>query len=195
MLSHNDLKKGVIFIYNNQPYEVVEYSLSFKGRGHSTAQTKIKNLITGNVTSQNFKPSETFEPAELEKINLSFVYSNRDKYIFADPDDASQRIELTKDQVGESADLLKENQQVEGIKFNGPALNEVEGKIINISLPVKISLKVVQAPPTLKSGRADAGTKQVTLETGAKINAPVFVNESDIIEINTQTREYVRRVE
>lgn len=187
MLNHNDLKKGVLFIYNKQPYEVLEYSLSFKGRGSSVATTKIKNLITGNVISQNFKPSETFEEAEMESIKLVFIYSNRDKYIFSKLDDKSQRIELTSEQVGENADLLKENQQVNGIKFNG--------KIVNISLPIKISLKVTQAPPALRAGRSDAGTKQVTLETGVKINTPVFINEGDIIEINTQTREYVRRVE
>jgi len=187
MLSNNELRKGILFIYNNQPHEVMEYSSSVKGRGSSTIHSKIKNLITGSITSQNFKPSETFEEAELENVILSFVYSNRNKYVFANPDDKSQRVELTSEQVGESIDLLKENQQVNGIKFNE--------KIVNISLPIKVSLKVTQAPPSLRAGRSDVGNKQVTLETGAVVATPVFVNEGDIIEINTQTREYVRRVE
>jgi len=186
MLSHNDLKKGVLFIYNRQPYEVMEYSLSFKGRGHSVVQTKIKNLITGSVTSQNFKPSETFEEAELTRVNLAFVYSNRDKYVFENPDNKSQRIELTSEQVGGGANFLKQSQEVEGLKFNN--------KIINISLPIKVTLKVTQSPPAVKGDRAESGYKQITLETGAIVNAPLFVKEGDAIEINTETMEYVRRV-
>lgn len=187
MLSPNDLRKGILFIYNDQPYEVFEYSSSVKGRGSSVIQTKIKNLVTGNITSHNFKPSETFEEAELENVKLSFVYSNRGKHVFQNLEDKSQRVELTEEQVGESIIFLKTNQEVLGIKFND--------KIINISIPIKVELKVTEAPPFLRAGRSDAGTKQVTVETGAKINTPVFVEEGDIIEINTQTKEYVRRVE
>jgi len=186
MLSHNDLKKGVLFIYNNLPYEVMEYSLSFKGRGHSVVQTKIKNLITGAVTSQNFKPSETFEEAELTRVKLAFVYSNRDKYIFENPENKSQRIELTNEQVGTGVNFLKQGQEVDGLKFND--------KIINISLPIKITLEVTQSPPAVKGDRAESGYKQVTLETDAKINVPPFINEGDIVEVNTETMEYVRRV-
>lgn len=187
MLAHNDLRKGTLFIYNSQPYEVMEYSLNFKGRGNSVVQTKIKNLVTGNVISQNFKPSETFEEAELERVKLAFVYSNRDKYVFENQSDKSQRIELTNIHVGAGANFLKQGQQVDGLKFNN--------KIINISLPIKITLKVIQSPPAVKGDRAESGYKQITLETGAVINAPLFVKEGDNIEINTQTNEYVRRVE
>jgi len=187
MLSPNDLRKGVLFIHNNQPHEVLEFNSSVKGRGSSVVQTKIKNLVTGNITSQNFKPSETFEEAELENVTLAFVYSNRDKYVFQNPEDKSQRIELTSEQVGEGINFLKTNQEVLGIEF--------DGKVINVSLPIKVELKVTEAPPSMKTGRSDAGTKLVTVETGAKINTPVFVEEGDIIEINTQTKEYVKRIE
>jgi len=186
MLAHNDLKKGILFIYNDQPYEVMEYSLSFKGRGHSVVQTKIKNLVTGNVISQNFKPSETFEEAELENIKLVFTYTHRDKYVFSNPEDKSNRIELTQEQVGDSVKFLKQNQEVTGLKFND--------EIINIALPIKIQLKVTQAPPAVKGDRAESGYKQITLETGAIINAPLFVKEGDLVEVNTSTMEYVRRI-
>lgn len=186
MLNHNDLKKGILFIYNNQPYEVLEYSLNFKGRGHSTAQTKIKNLITGGVISQNFKGGDTFEETAIENKEFVFVYKHRDKFVFCEVNNKSKRIELSKEQIGSGCDFLKTNQEVVGIKFNN--------EIINIVLPIKICLKVIEAPPAVKGDRAEAGTKQVRLETGAIISAPLFIQEGDVVEVNTQTNEYVRRV-
>ena len=187
MLSHTDLKRGVKFIFQGQPYEVLESSLVFKGRGRSVLQTKIKNLITGNVISRTFHQGEEFEEAEIEKIKLKFIYHHRGDYVFAETDNPSKRISLTQQQIGYPAQFLKPNQIVEGLVF--------EGKIINVELPIKVHLKVVESPPGIRAGRAEAGTKQVTLETGAKINVPLFVKEGDIIEVNTQTGEYVRRIE
>ena len=96
-------------------------------------------------------------------------------------------MELTKEQVGEGAQFLKQNQAVKGIIFND--------KIIGIDIPVKVQLKVTEAPPAVRGNRAEAGTKQVTLESGAKINAPLFVENGDVVEVNTTNAEYVRRVE
>jgi elongation factor P len=186
MLSHTDLKKGTTFILEGQPYKVLESSLVFKGRGRSVVQTKIKNLITGNVISRTFHQGEEFEEAEIEKVKLKFIYSHRNQYVFSEIDNPKNRISLTQQQIGSSAQFLKPNQQVEGLIFNG--------KTINVELPIKVYLKVVESPPGIRAGRAEAGTKQVTLETGAKINAPLFIKEGDIIEVNTQTGEYVRRI-
>jgi len=186
MLSHTDLKKGVQFIYNNQPYEVLDFNLNFKGRGGSVAQTKIKNLITGNVLTQNFKPSDSFSEAVLTKTPLCFVYGFKDKFVFTLGGDKAKRIELTTEQIGDTAKFLKQNQEVEGLVFND--------KIVSIILPIKIALKVKQAPPGVKGDRSEAGAKQIVLETNATINAPLFIKEGDVIEINTQTGEYVKRV-
>jgi len=186
MLSHTDLKKGVIFILNNQPYEVLESHLVFKGRGRSVVQTKIRNLITGAVIQRVFHVGESFEEADISKTKLKFLYSHRDRYVFSKPDNPRERIELKKDQIGSCVKFLKPNQEVEGILF--------KNEIINIDLPIKVQLKVVESPPGVRAGRAEAGTKQVLLETGAQINVPLFIKEGDIIEINTESEEYIRRI-
>jgi len=187
MLSHNDLKKGIDFILNNQPYEVLESSLVFKGRGSSVVQTKIKNLITGSVFSKTFHAGEEFEEAEIEKIKVKFIYYNKDKFFFCHEKDPSKRFDLNKEAIGHSAVFLKPNQIVEGLEF--------KGKIINVSLPIKVQLKVIEAPPGIKGDRAQGGTKAVKLETGAEVNVPLFVETNNIIEVNTEKGEYVRRVE
>ncbi len=187
MLSHNDLKKGIDFILNNQPYEVLDSSLVFKGRGGSVVQTKIKNLITGSVVSKTFHAGEELEEAEIEKIKVKFVYHKQSKFFFCHEKNPSKRFDLVEEAVGESAVFLKPNEIVEGLEF--------KGKIINISLPIKVQLKVVEAPPGIRGDRAQGGTKIIKLETEAEINAPLFVETGDIVEINTEKAEYVRRVE
>jgi elongation factor P len=187
MLSFSDLKKGVKIILDHQPYEIIEASFLFKGRGHSVLQAKLKNLIAGNLISKTFHPSDTFEEAEISKIEAKFLYSHRDKFFFCKEKDPSFRFELTKDQIGFGAQFLKANQKIEALQF--------KNKIINISLPIKVQLKVIEAPPGIKGQRAQAGTKPVTLETGATVNVPLFIETGDIIEVNTQTGQYVKRVE
>jgi len=187
MLSHTDLKKGTRFILEGQPYEVLESSFVFKGRGSSVVQTRIKNLITGNVLSQTFHPDDELEETEIEKIKVKFLYAHRDKYFFCRKDRPSNRFDLSREIIGESAVFLKPNEIVEGMQF--------QGKIINVSLPIKVQLRVIEAPPGVKGERAQAGTKTVTLETGTQVNVPLFVEQGDVIEVNTETGEYVRRVE
>jgi len=115
------------------------------------------------------------------------LYAHRDRYFFSEKENPVNRFDLTTEQIGEPGKFLKPDQIVEGIIFRN--------KVINISLPIKINLKVIEAPPGIKGGRAEPGTKIVTLETGAKISVPLFIEEGDIIEVNTETGQYVRRVE
>jgi len=186
MLSHTDLKKGTLFIYNGQPFVVLDFSLNFQGRGGSTTQIKMKNLVTGNATSKVFHPGDNFEEAEVDKIQLKFIYISKGQYIFCQPENPSQRITLTDEQVA-GGQFLKPEQLVSGFAF--------DEKIISVELPIKAQLKVIEAAAYLRGGRATEGTKEVILETGAKAQAPCFIKEGDIIEINTQTGEYARRVE
>lgn len=186
MLSHSDLKKGVIFILEKHPYEVLQSSSVFKGRGSSVNQVKVKDLITGNVLSKTLHTGEEFEEAEIKKTKAKFLYSHKGKFVFCKEEDPSQRFDLSEDAVAEKARFLKPNGTLDLIEF--------EEKIINISLPVKVCLKVAEAPPGVKGDRAQGGNKVVTLETGAKINAPLFVEEGDFLEINTEREEYVRRI-
>jgi len=188
MLSHTDLKKGVQLIYNGQPYIVLDYSLTFKGRGSSTASVKMRNLITGNTASNTFHTGDNFQTAEIEKIQLKFLYKdNKNNYFFSQAENPSKRTPLSEEQVSDKAQFLKPDTIVEGLLW--------EEKIVGINLPIKISLKVIESAPYLRAGRAEAGTKQITLETGAIIQAPVFIKEGDMVEVNTETSEYSRRAD
>lgn len=187
MLSYFGLRKGTKFILEDQPYEVLEFQQIYKAQDMVVARTKIKNLINGKVLERTFHQDDKFEEAELEKIEVKFLFSHRGKFCFSEAGNSKARFELDEEKTGEEAKFLKPNQVLTGIKF--------QDKIINIVLPIKVQLKVTEAPPGVKGERAQAGTKPVILETGAKINVPLFVEQGDIIEVNTETGEYVRRVD
>ena len=187
MLTHTDLRKGVRIILDGEPYEVLESQPMKKAQRRVVIQTKIKNLINGNVLSQNFHQGDSFEEAELLKFKAKFLYFHRGRYFFCEENNPSNRFDLGEEQIGPGSKFLKPNQIVEEITFNK--------KVISISLPIKIQLKVTEAPPGFRGERAQPGNKIVTLETGAKINVPLFVEQGDIIEVNTETGEYVRRVD
>jgi len=186
MLSHTDLKKGIQFIYNDQPWEVMEAALLKMAQRRPVIQSKIKNLIDGKVQQVNFQQGDIFEEANLEKREIKFLYQNRGEYFFCEPKDPSKRFSFTKDQIGDQAKYLRPNEIVIGIVF--------EEKIINFSLPIKVELKVKETQPGIKGNTAQGGTKEAILESGASIQVPLFINEGDVIEINTQTGSYTRRV-
>jgi len=186
MLSYSELIKGKIIIINDQPYEIIEAENTFKGRGHSYLQMKARNLINGSLISRSAQPRDSFEEAEIEEKEAKFVYGAKGKYVFSDIKDASKRFELTEEQIGSKAKYIKPNQEVKTIIF--------DDKIINVIIPIKVQLKVIEVTPGVKGDRAQSGTKSVVIETGATINAPLFVEEGDIIEINTESELYVRRV-
>jgi len=186
MLSHNDLKKGTQFILEGDPYQVLDSSFTFKGRGSSTMQAKIKNLKNGNIVTRTFHQGDDFEEADLEKRDINFVYSDRGKYIFTEQGNPSKRFEFTKEQLGSQDEFLVPNTAVEGLVF--------QGEIINISLPIKMQFQVKDAPPGIKGDRSQGGTKTITLETGAVIQTPLFIETGDVVEVNTETREYARRI-
>lgn len=187
MLTYFNLRKGIKFIFEGEPYEVLDFTQMKKAQREGIAQTKIKNLISGKVIERNFHQNEIFEEAEMEKIKVKFIYSHRGKFCFSETENPSQRFEFSEEQIGPGAKFFKPNLFLEGLKF--------QGKIINVILPVKVELKVIEAPPGVKGERAQPGNKAITLETGAKINAPLFIREGDVIEVNTEKEEYVRRVE
>ena len=186
MISFNELEKGTRIIIDGFPWEIVESSHMFKGRGQSVLQAKIKNLKTGSIVPKTFRPSENFKEAEIFKLKAVFLYKSKNNYYFCRENNPRERFNLDETQIGESFKFLKEKEVVEGIEF--------QSEIINVSVPVKVSLKVIEAPPGIKGDRAQAGTKTVKLETGAEIAVPLFIKEGDIIEINTEKSEYVRRI-
>jgi elongation factor P len=187
MLSYSDLRPGVFFVLDGQPYEVLEFSFLRMQQRKPVAQTKIKNLISGKIISRNFQPNETFQEADINYKDVKFLYNHREKFVFCEINNPAQRFELGQEQIGELSSFLKPNGQVEVIEF--------EGKIINIALPIKMDFKVSEAPPGIKGDTAQGGTKAVKIETGATINVPLFIEEGDIIRVNTQTGLYTERVE
>jgi len=187
MLSYNELRVGTLFIKDGQPYEVLEYAFVRMQQRKPVAQLKIKNLITGKVQSYTAHQNETFEEAEIEIIPANFIYKHRGQFWFTEINNPKNRFVLEEKVIGESIHYLKPNIEIKAFKF--------KDKIINIELPIKIDLKVIEAPPAVRGDTAQGGTKTVTLETGVKVNVPLFINEGDIIRINTQTGEYVERVE
>lgn len=193
MLTHTDLKKGTQFIYQDQPWEVLEYNHMKVAQRRPVVQTKIRNLINGSVQEKNFQQGDIFKEAELVKKNIKFLYSTTAKggagtaqYFFSEENDPSKRFSFTGEQLGEQAKFFKPNSLLEGILFND--------EIINVKAPIKVQLKVKESAPGVKGDRAQGGTKEAILESGAVIQVPLFIEEGDTIEINSESGEYVKRV-
>ena len=186
MLTHTDLKKGTEFIYEGQPWLVLESLHSKVAQRRPVMQTKIKNLITGAVQERNFQQGDIFEEAGLEKKNIKFIYQSKGQYTFSEIDDPSKRFSFTESQIGSQAKYLAPNTIVTGIVF--------EDNIINFNLPIKVNLKVKESAPGVKGDRAQGGTKEAVLESGAIIQVHLFIESGDTIEINTELGEYVKRV-
>ena len=187
MLSYTDLKKGVIIVYEGQPYEVIESGFLRMQQRKAVVQTKIQNLMTGKILDRNWQASDEFEEAEVERQFAQFIYKSKNEYWFHEKGNPKNRFALSEDIVGEQGKFLKPNTEVTALSFNG--------RVIKITIPVKMDFEVTEAPPSIKGNTAQGGTKVVTIEGGAKISAPLFINTGDVIRINTETGEYGERVE
>jgi elongation factor P len=186
MLSYTELKKGALFVLDGDPYEVIESGFLRMQQRKAVVQTKIRNLVTGKILDRNWQASDYFEEAEIEKKDVLFLYGHRGEYWFSEPGNPKNRYSLKEELIGGGVKFLKPNTTVQTVWFNG--------KIIKVTLPVKMEFKVTEAPPAIKGNTAQGGSKQVTIEGGATVTAPLFINEGDIIKINTETGEYVERV-
>lgn len=186
MLVYTDLKPGTKIILNSQPYVVLEYSFVRKQQRKPVVQTKIKNLITGQVVERGFYPRDVIEEAEVEIKEVKFLYSSRGEFWFCLPDDQRDRFSIDTGLLGNAVKFLKPNSLVKSSVFNG--------KIIGLEVPVKVELKVKSAPPAVRGNTAQGVTKQVELETGVHLTVPIFINEGDILRVNTERGEYVERV-
>ena len=172
-------------VFEGQPYVVMEFHFLRMQQRKPVVQTKIKNIITGKTVEKTFQPSDKFEEAEIETKPIKYLYSNRGEHWFCEKDNSAARFKLEESVVPAFIDLLKANSLVDAKLFNE--------KIIGLESPVKVELKVVEAPPSVKGNTAQGGNKQVKVETGAMISTPLFVNEGDTIVVNTETRQYVER--
>ncbi|MCX7698735.1 MAG: elongation factor P [Candidatus Goldbacteria bacterium] len=180
-----DLRPGDIFKYEGTIYEVIQYQHIQRPRLAPLVRLKIKNFKLGTVTERTFSPDEKLEDITLDYKNLQLSYNTGDTYNFMDTETFEQ-YEFTKEQLGEITKYLKEDTPVTMMMY--------KGEILGVKIPLKVDLKVVSAPPAVKGNTVNNATKQVTVETGAIIDVPLFIKEGDIIRIDTRTGEYVERV-
>ncbi len=185
-LAYTDLTKGVLFIMDGAPYEVLETHFLRMQQRKAVVQTKIRNLITGKILDRNFQASDFFEEAEIERKSAMFIYESKGEYWFHEEGNPRNRFALDTELLGNQGRFLKPNTKVMTMVF--------DDKVIKVDIPIKMEFKVVEAPPAIRGNTAQGGTKQVTIEGGAKVNVPLFINEGETIRINTQTGEYVERV-
>lgn len=185
MLSYNEIKVRKYIILDGTPYEVIASQVSRKQANKPTNQTKLKSLIDGRVIQKNFHSSEKVEEADIDRKKIKYLYNNKGEFWFCEENDPSQRFNLPEDVI-DGADFMKENSIVDAKLFNE--------EIIGVSLPIKVELKVKEAPPAVKGNTATGANKQVTLETGAVVTVPIFIEEGELVEINTETGEYKGRV-
>lgn len=186
-LGVNELKPKTFFIYEGQPYMVLEtHHLKMQQR-RPTVQVRMRNMMNSKVLERNFAQSDVFEEANIERRKVKFLYNHREQYWFSSENDQSKRFQLTQELIGGTTRFLKANTILDAIEYNS--------EIITVELPIKMELKVIEAPPAIRGDTAQGGVKQVTIETGAQLNVPLFINKDDVIRINTETGEYVERVE
>ena len=197
MLSYTDLKKGVAFILENEPYEVLECQFVRMQQRKPVMQTKIRNLVSGKTVSRNFHQNEMFKEAEIEEKEMVFLFSHRGQYTFTPPENPKERTALSEETVGDVARFLKTNLHVFFRTFpaEGGSSSGGEEKIIGIKLPIKIEYAVKEAPPADKGNTIQGGSKEVVLENGLAIQAPLFINTGDTVSVNTDTGGYSERAE
>lgn len=191
MLEYSEIVERKYIIFNGEPYEVLTSHVFRKQQRKPVNATKLRNMITGKITEQPFHQSEKVEEADISTKEAKYLYTNKGEFWFADPKDPAKRFKIEETLIGPQSKFLKPNSIVEVLVFTPD--NEEEGKMIGTKLPIKVELKVIEAAPAVKGDTATGGSKQITLETGAIINAPLFVNESDTVVVNTETGEYVER--
>ncbi|HBB36732.1 MAG: Elongation factor P [Candidatus Moranbacteria bacterium GW2011_GWC1_45_18] len=184
MLNLPDIKTGKNISLNNEPYLVIFHQHSKTGRAGAVLRTKIRNLNTGAVMEKTFQGADKIEEAQISKTKAQYLYREGENFFFMD-NATYEQFSLPQAVLAGSTKYLLEGTEITILNYNG--------KPINIELPVKIELRVVEAPPAIRGNTADGGTKQVTLETGIKVNTPLFVKVGDILRINTETGEYVER--
>ncbi|MDD5340879.1 MAG: elongation factor P [Patescibacteria group bacterium] len=182
--SLNDIKKGLSINFNGEPFIVLEARFVRMQQRKPVMQTKLRNLITGKVLEYSFKQGERVEEADLERGKANFLYKDDSFANFMD-NKSYEQFTIPLDVLGDKIKFLKEGTECDVLYY--------EGNPVSVDIPIKITLKVTSAPPGVKGDTASNVTKQVTLETGATINAPLFIKEGENIVVNTDTSEYVER--
>jgi len=184
MISANEFKNGMTIVLDNNLYSIVYFQPVKPAKGGGFVRTKLKSLKDGSVLERTFKSEDTVEGAFIEGRGLQYQYNSGDMYHFMDVETYEDWV-LPKQILGKAADFLKEDMQITGSLY--------DGKIIDVKLPTTIELKVVYTEPGIKGDTARQALKPAKLETGAAVQVPLFINENDVIKIDTRTYEYAGR--
>ncbi len=187
ILSYNDIVQKKVIEYNGEPYEVLSSHVFRMQQRKPVNQTKLKHLVSGKVLEISFHQSETVPEADIGRMQATYLYTNRGESWFAEEGNPKNRFSFPEDAVHEKVQWLTQNAPVEVMLY--------KEKPMTISIPIKVDLKVKEAPPAVKGDTATGGDKKVMLESGAYVTTPLFINEGDVLRINTDTGEYVERME
>ena len=184
MVSAGDFRNGVTLEIDGQVVQILEFQHVKPGKGAAFVRTKLKNVINGGVVERTFRPTEKFPAARIDRVDMQYLYADRDLYNFMDVNTYEQ-IALSTDVVGDALKFVKENETVKVCSYNG--------KVFSVEAPLFVELEITDTEPGFKGDTATGATKPATLETGAQINVPLFVNQGDRVKIDTRTGEYLSR--
>ena len=185
MVSAGDFKNGLTVEIEGNIYQILDFQHVKPGKGAAFVRTKLKNIINGGVVEKTFRPTEKFETAHIDRKDMQYLYTDGDLYNFMDMETYDQ-LAVNADVVGDSLKCVKENETVKVISH--------QGNVFAIEPPITVELRVTETEPGVKGDTATGATKPAIVETGAQIMVPLFVNQDDVLKIDTRTGEYLSRV-
>lgn len=184
MVTAGDFRNGVTFDMDGNVYQIIEFQHVKPGKGAAFVRTKIRNVISGAVVERTFNPTEKFPTAYIERKEMQYLYSDGDLYYFMD-NETYENMPINKDKLGDNFKFVKENTDVKVLSY--------KGVVFGVEPPLFLELQVTKTDPGFKGDTATNATKPATLETGAEIKVPLFINEGDVIRVDTRTGEYLER--
>ncbi len=185
MVSAGDFRNGMTIEYEGNIYQIVEFQHVKPGKGAAFVRTKLKNIVSGGVVEKTFRPTEKCEEARIDRVDMQYLYSDGDLYHFMDVNTYEQ-IALGQEQIGDALKFVKENEMVK--------ICSHKGNVFSIEPPLFVELAVTDTEPGFKGDTATGATKPAVVETGATVYVPLFVDQGDVIKIDTRTGEYLSRV-
>lgn len=185
MVSAGDFRNGVTLEIEGNVYQIIEFQHVKPGKGAAFVRTKLKNVINGGVVEKTFRPTEKFPQARIDRVEMQYLYADGDLYNFMNMETYDQ-IALGADVVGDAMKFVKENDAVKVCSYNG--------NVYAVEPPMFVELQITETEPGVKGDTATGATKPATVETGATVYVPLFVNQDDVIKIDTRTGEYLSRV-
>ena len=187
ILDYNEITAKKCIVYQGEPYEVVESHVARKQAMKPQNQTKLRSLMSGRVISVSFHSSDKAEEADIDTKDIKYLYGSKGELWFCNPKNPSERFTVKAELMEGKEGYIKTNTIVTARLF--------DDKIIGIKLPIKVELLVKEAAPAVRGNTVSGGSKQVVLETGRAVNVPMFINEGDLLRINTETGTYAERVD